>query len=108
MLVWDAITSDGGKFGSQLVETGLNNVLTTIGPLIAVIGVLFIVMGHVLLGVGLVLLGISLWSVGEAAGEEGDFVENIKTKLMEAAAAIGPWLAVIGVVFRFWDTSASG
>lgn len=99
MLVWDAITSDGGNLASQLVETGLNNVLTTIGPLIAVIGVLFIVMGRVLLGIGLMLLGITLWSVGEAAGEEGDFVENIKTKLAEAAAAIGPWLAIIGVVF---------
>lgn len=98
MLIWDAITSDGGSLAAQLVETGLDTVFKAIGPLIAVIGIVLIVMGQILFGVGLLLLGISLWAIGDAAGEEGDFVENIKTKLLEAASVVGPLIAVIGIV----------
>ena len=45
-----------------------------------------------------IIAGAALWAVGKAAGDEGDFVENIKTRLSEAAVVVGPLIAVLGVL----------
>ena len=43
-----------------------------------------------------------------AAGDEGDFVQNILTRLQEAAAVIGPMIAVIGIVLLVAGKIATG
>lgn len=98
LAIWDAITSNE-ELAAQLVESGLNKIFMVIGPMIAVIGVVLLVTGNILLGLGLIIAGASIWAVGAAAGDEGDFVQNIQNRLLEAARVIGPFLAVIGVVF---------
>ena len=91
-----AASGDEGDF-IQNILTRLSEAAAVIGPLIAVLGVFLVITGHILLGVAFIIAGAALWAVGKAAGDEGDFVENIKTRLSEAAAVIGPLIAVLGV-----------
>ncbi len=93
----DAVTSNPDAI-KTLLQGGLGEALTAIGPLVAVIGVLLTVMGHLAIGISLIIFGSSIWSVGKAFGDEGDFVQNILTRLSQAATAIGPLIAVIGVL----------
>lgn len=88
---------DEGDF-IENIKTRLSEAAVVIGPLIAVLGVLLVIMGNILMGVAFIILGAALWSAGKAAGDEGDFVQNIITRLQEAAEAIGPWIAIIGIV----------
>ena len=97
LAIWDAATSNPG-LAAALVERGLDTILEIVGALIAVIGVVLVVTGHFLVGIGMILAGISIFSVGAAAGDEGNFAENIKLRLLEAAKVIGPLIAVLGVV----------
>lgn len=96
LAIADAITSNPDAI-KELLQNGLGAALTIIGPLIAVIGVLLVVTGHILLGIALIILGAAIWAVGAASGDEGDFVQNILTRLAEAATVIGPLIAVLGV-----------
>lgn len=97
LAIADAITSNPEAI-KTLLQGGLGEALSIIGPLVAVIGVLLVVTGHILLGIALIILGATIWAVGTASGDEGDFVQNIITRLQEAAEAIGPWIAIIGIV----------
>ena len=97
LAIWDAVTSNP-EIAAQLVQSGLDAVFKVIGPLIAVIGVILTVTGHLLLGISMIIAGASIWAVGEAASDEGDFVQNIQSRLLEAAQVIGPLIAVIGVL----------
>lgn len=97
LAIWDAATSNPG-LAAALVERGLDTILEIVGAFIAVIGVILVVTGHFLVGIGMILAGISIFSVGAAAGDEGNFAENIKLRLLEAAKVIGPLIAVLGVV----------
>ena len=96
LAIADAITSNPDAI-KEILQGGLGEALTIIGPLVAVIGVLLVVTGHILLGIALIILGAAIWAVGAASGDEGDFVQNILTRLQEAATAIGPLIAVLGV-----------
>ena len=96
LAIADAITSNPEAI-KTLLQGGLGEALSIIGPLVAVIGVLLVVTGHILLGIALIILGATIWAVGTASGDEGDFVQNIITRLSEAAAVIGPLIAVLGV-----------
>ena len=96
LAIVDAITSNPDAI-KQMLQAGLGAALEAIGPLIAVIGVLLVVTGHILIGISLILVGAALWAVGAASGDEGDFIENILTRLAEAATVIGPMIAVLGV-----------
>lgn len=97
LAIWDAVTSNP-EIAAQLVQSGLDAVFKVIGPLIAVIGVILTVTGHLLLGISMIIAGASIWAVGEAASDEGDFVQNIQSRLLEAAQVIGPLIAIIGVL----------
>lgn len=97
LAIWDAVTSNP-EIAAQLVQSGLDAVFKVIGPLIAVIGVILTVTGHLLLGISMIIAGASIWAVGEAASDEGDFIQNIQSRLLEAAQVIGPLIAVIGVL----------
>ena len=88
---------DEGDFVEN-IKTRLSEAAVVIGPLIAVLGVLLVIMGNILMGVAFIILGAALWAAGKAANDEGDFVQNILTRLQEAAEAIGPWIAIIGIV----------
>ena len=92
-----AASGDEGDF-IQNILTRLSEAAAVIGPLIAVLGVFLVITGHILLGVAFIIAGAALWAVGKAAGDEGDFVENIKTRLSEAAVVVGPLIAVLGVL----------
>ena len=96
--IYDAITSDNGSVAKALVQTGFDAILEIVSGMIAIIGVILIVTGNILLGVSLVILGIALFNVGAAAGESGDFIQNITRRLTDAAVAVGPLIAVLGVV----------
>ena len=92
-----AASGDEGDF-IQNILTRLSEAAAVIGPLIAVLGVFLVITGHILLGVAFIIAGAALWAVGKAAGDEGDFIQNILTRLQEAAEVIGPWIAIIGIV----------
>ena len=92
-----AASGDEGDF-IQNILTRLSEAAAFIGPLIAVLGVFLVITGHILLGVAFIIAGAALWAVGKAAGDEGDFIQNILTRLQEAAEVIGPWIAIIGIV----------
>lgn len=94
--IWDAVTSNP-SLAAALVERGLDTVLQVIGGLIAVIGVVLMCTGHLLLGIGMIIAGAAIFAIGTSAGDDGDFAENIKTRLTQAAQIIGPLVAVIGV-----------
>ena len=96
--IYDAITSDNGSVAKALVQTGFDAILEIVSGMIAIIGVILIVTGNILLGVSLVILGIALFNVGAAAGESGDFIQNITRRLTDASVAVGPLIAVLGVV----------
>lgn len=95
--IWDAITSDAG-LAAELVNSGLDKLLQVVGPMVGILGVILIVAGHWGLGLGLLITGIALWAVGDAADDGGSFAENVKERLTTAAMAIGPLVAVLGVV----------
>lgn len=97
LAITDAITSNPDAIQSML-QDGLGEALTVIGPLVAVIGVILVIMGNITLGISLIILGASIWSVGKASEDEGDFIQNILTRLSEAAEVIGPLVAVLGVL----------
>lgn len=107
LAIADAVTSNPDAIKSMLLSS-LGQALQIIGPFIAVIGVLLAVMGHILLGIGLIIAGAGLWATSTAAGDEGDFVQNILTRLQEAAAVIGPMIAVIGIVLLVAGKIATG
>jgi len=99
--VWDAVTSNP-ELARTLVKQGLDTVLEVAGAMIAVIGVILVCTGHLLLGIAMIIMGAAIWAVGAAAGDEGDFVQNIKQRLMQAAEVIGPLIAVIGVMIALF------
>ena len=105
--VVDAVTADPALL-SSLVEGGLDIVLTVIGPMIAVIGVILAVMGCLLPGIALIIAGIALFELGCAAGENGDFVENIRSRLVEGAKVAGGLIAVIGLFLLVMGNIAPG
>ena len=80
------------------VQSALSSLLQIIGAMIAVIGVILAVTGRLALGIGLIIAGIALFAVGEAAGEDGDFLENLRSKLSDALGIIGGFLAVVGLL----------
>lgn len=96
LAIVDAVTSDPEAI-KALLQGGLGEALSIIGPLVAVIGVLLVVTGHILIGISLIIMGAAIWATGAASGDEGDFIQNILTRLSEAAAVIGPLIAVLGV-----------
>lgn len=96
LAIWDAVTTTPG-LANQLVESGLASAMEIIGGMIAVIGVILIIYGHIAAGIGLVLSGIALFAVGSGAKSDGDFAENVKSRLVTAANIIGECIAVIGV-----------
>lgn len=96
LAIVDAVTSNPEAI-KALLQGGLGEALSIIGPLVAVIGVLLVVTGHILIGISLIIMGAAIWAAGAASGDEGDFIQNILTRLSEAAAAIGPLIAVLGV-----------
>ena len=95
--MWSAVKNNP-ELVAKMAESGLALVFQIIGPMIAIIGIVLLVTGHILLGISLIIAGIFLFAVGSAAGEDGDFVENVKDKLLEAARILGPLLAVIGLL----------
>lgn len=97
LAITDAITSNPDAIQSML-QDGLGEALTVIGPLVAVIGVILVIMGRIVLGVSLIVLGASIWATGKASEDEGDFIQNILSRLSEAAEVIGPLIAVLGVL----------
>lgn len=97
LAIVDAVTSNPEAI-KALLQGGLGEALSIIGPLVAVIGVLLVVTGHILIGISLIIMGAAIWATGAASGDEGDFIQNILTRLQEAAAVIGPLIAIIGVV----------
>ena len=96
LAIVDAVTSNPEAI-KALLQGGLGEALSIIGPLVAVIGVLLVVTGHILIGISLIIMGAAIWATGAASGDEGDFIQNILTRLSEAAAVIGPLIAVLGV-----------
>jgi hypothetical protein len=92
-----AASGDEGDF-IQNILTRLSEAAVVVGPLIAVLGVLLVIMGNILMGISFIIAGAAIWAVGKAAGDEGDFIQNILTRLQEAAEVIGPWIAIIGIV----------
>lgn len=96
LAIVDAVTSNPEAI-KALLQGGLGEALSIIGPLVAVIGVLLVVTGHILIGISLIIMGAAIWAAGAASGDEGDFIQNILTRLSEAAAVIGPLIAVLGV-----------
>ena len=88
---------DEGDFVEN-IKTRLSEAAVVVGPLIAVLGVLLVIMGNILMGISFIIAGAAIWAVGKAAGDEGDFIQNILTRLQEAAEVIGPWIAIIGIV----------
>lgn len=95
--MWDAITSNS-NLASELVKSGLDEVLQAIGSMIAIIGVILIIAGHWGIGIGLLIAGIALWSVGAAADDGGSFAANVKNRLLSALELISPLIAVLGIV----------
>ena len=96
LAIVDAVTSNPEAI-KALLQGGLGEALSIIGPLVAVIGVLLVITGHILIGISLIIMGAAIWATGAASGDEGDFIQNILTRLSEAAAVIGPLIAVLGV-----------
>lgn len=92
-----AVALNWGTMGEEL-KNSLLTLLQIIGPLIAIIGVILAVSGHLLLGIGLIVVGIALFEVGNAGKEDGDFVENIRSRLTEALGIIGSLIAVVGLI----------
>ena len=93
----DKAAGDEGDFVEN-IKTRLSEAAVVVGPLIAVLGVLLVIMGNILMGISFIIAGAAIWAVGKAAGDEGDFIQNILTRLQEAAEVIGPWIAIIGIV----------
>ena len=97
LAIVDAVTSNPEAI-KALLQGGLGEALSIIGPLVAVIGVLLVVTGHILIGISLIIMGAAIWATGAASGDEGDFIQNILTRLSEAAVVVGPLIAVLGVL----------
>lgn len=93
-----AAAQNNPNLASMLVRNGLDLILQVVGGFLAVIGIVLLVTGNIALGIGLILEGITLFSIGKAAGEDGDFATNVKTSLIEAANVLAPLLAVIGLL----------
>ncbi len=92
-----AVALNWGALGKDL-QNALLTLLQIIGPMIAIIGVILAVSGHLLLGIALIIAGIALFEVGSAGKEDGDFVENIRSRLTEALGIIGSLIAVVGII----------
>ena len=97
LAIVDAVTSNPEAI-KALLQGGLGEALSIIGPLVAVIGVLLVITGHILIGISLIIMGAAIWATGAASGDEGDFIQNILTRLSEAAVVVGPLIAVLGVL----------
>lgn len=107
LTIWDAATSNP-SLAAALVQNGLDTVLQAVGGLIAVIGVVLVCTGHLRLGIGMIIAGSAIFAVGTAAGDDGDFVANIKTRLTQAAQVIGVFIAVIGVIIALFSNVLLG
>lgn len=92
-----AVALNWGSMSAEL-QNALLTLLQIIGPMIAIIGVILAVSGHLLLGIGLIIAGIALFEIGNAGKEDGDFVENIRSRLTEALGIIGSLIAVVGLI----------
>lgn len=92
-----AVALNWGSMSTEL-QNALLTLLQIIGPMIAIIGVILVVSGHLLLGIGLIIAGIALFEIGNAGKEDGDFVENIRSRLTEALGIIGSLIAVVGLI----------
>lgn len=97
-MVWTA-AKENPEIAKEMVARSLDTVMKLVGAYIAIIGVvLLFCTGNLGLGLAMLVAGAAIFAIGSAAGDDGDFSNNIKRRLLQVAEFIGPLIAVIGVL----------
>lgn len=96
------VADDNGATLQEKIITVLGNTAKSVGLLISVLGILLLfIPGMQAKGLGMIVAGIALFAAGELAMNRELLSTDLIQALANVAGAIGPWIAILGLVLLF-------